>query len=160
LDTLEEKCHAHHLKVTPQRVAVFKALQSLKKEHPSAEMVYCQVRKNSPHISFDTVNRTLLKFAEIGIVDAIKGVKGPRRFDPVRDGHHHFHCIRCGAVFDFENPEYDEFGLPENIEKKHRVLGKQVVLTGLCSRCLKNKQRIGVKASNKKLNKEKNHEQD
>ena len=67
-----ETCRRHQLKVTPQRVAIYKALiQS--RQHPTADMMYQEVREKYPNISFDTVNRTLLTFSEIGVVDVVEG---------------------------------------------------------------------------------------
>lgn len=105
--------------------------------HPSAEMIYGRVHKNNPHISFDTVNRTLLKFAEIGIVDIVKGISGPRRFDPGDREHHHIYCEGCGTIIDFDHEDYDNLAIPEEIQKKYQISGKRMVLSGLCQKCIR-----------------------
>ena len=130
-----EICCKHSLKITPQREVIYREFKRLKNEHPSAEMVYRFVKKEYPHISFDTVNRTLLKFAEIGIADILKGVSGSRRFDPVGDQHHHFQCDKCSAIFDFLDPQYDNLEIPESLKKKFNVTQKKVFLSGLCPKC-------------------------
>jgi len=58
------RCKAAGLKITPQRIEIYRELL-LTDEHPSAEMMYEKVRKTLPNISLDTVNRTLLTFNEI-----------------------------------------------------------------------------------------------
>ena len=55
-------CHQRGLKITPQRVAVYRALIE-SDQHPTADVMYRKVKTTYPHISFDTVNRTLLTLA-------------------------------------------------------------------------------------------------
>lgn len=129
-----KRCKHHNLKVTPQRIAIYKKLIELK-NHPSADAMFQTVRRDFPNISFDTVNRTLLTFAEIGIVDVIEGHGRQRRFDPDMSCHHHFHCVKCKEIIDFNSDEYDNLEIPENIKRKFMVLSKRVVLNGICDKC-------------------------
>ena len=129
-----KRCKSHNLKVTPQRVATYKKLIELK-HHPSADEMFQAVRRDFPNISFDTVNRTLLTFYEIGIVDVIEGHARKRRFDPDISCHHHFHCVKCHRIINFNIDEYDNLGIPDNIKKKYTVFNKRVVLSGICDKC-------------------------
>jgi Fur family transcriptional regulator, peroxide stress response regulator len=129
-----EICHHHRLKITPQRVAIYRALiQS--DQHPTADLMFRTVQADFPNISFDTVNRTLLTFADIGLVDMVEVFGGPKRFDPDVDDHHHLHCIACGKIIDFENDAYTNLDVPETIAGTFKVISKRVVLKGLCSDC-------------------------
>jgi len=56
MNAFQAKCREAGLKVTPQRMAVYKVLIE-SKQHPSAEMVFRKVRGVIPNISLDTVNR-------------------------------------------------------------------------------------------------------
>jgi Fur family peroxide stress response transcriptional regulator len=136
LVTFTAKCKKHNLKVTPQRIAIFKELIKLK-NHPSAEFLFQIVRRDFPNISFDTVNRTLLTFSKIGIVDVVEGHGRQRRFDPDMSSHHHFHCMECGRIIDFRNENYDSLKVPADIKKKFTVHSKRVVLKGTCDVCKK-----------------------
>ena len=127
-------CRKHGLRMTPQRQAVYDLLAG-SKEHPSADEVFRLVRELYPHISYDTVNRTLLTFARIGLVDMVESPGGPRRFDPDVGQHHHFHCRRCGRIVDFHDHGYDRLEVPRAIRDRFTVLDKKVILTGLCDRC-------------------------
>jgi len=60
------QCREAGLKVTPQRIAIYRELLQTD-EHPSAEMLYEKVKKTFPSISLDTVNRTLLTLSLIHI---------------------------------------------------------------------------------------------
>jgi Fur family peroxide stress response transcriptional regulator len=65
----------------------------------------------------------------------VEGQGGPRRFDPNMESHHHFHCMDCGKIIDFYSKDYDDLRIPEDIEEKFTVLGKRVVLKGICNNC-------------------------
>jgi len=128
-------CRHHRLKITPQRVAIYKALiQS--DQHPTADLMFRSVKEGFPNISFDTVNRTLLTFADIGVVDVVEVFGGPKRFDPDIDDHHHLHCMACGTIIDFKNDGYSDLDVPETIAGTFKVISKRVVLKGLCRACI------------------------
>jgi Fur family peroxide stress response transcriptional regulator len=132
-ELLAAACRDHGLRVTPQRQAIHDLLAG-SKEHPSADEVFRQVREHFPHISYDTVNRTLLTFVRIGLIGTVESPGGPRRFDPDIGQHHHFHCRRCGRIVDFHNEDYDRLEIPGYIRNKFTVLDKKVILIGLCDR--------------------------
>jgi Fur family peroxide stress response transcriptional regulator len=134
LEHFVEACRKNHLKVTPQRVTIYKLLVD-RKDHPSADMVYRTVRKQFPNISFDTVNRTLLTFSRIGLIEVLEVQGGPRRYEPNVEPHHHFYCIECGQIVDVWNPDYDHIPVPEDLERRFDIRTKRVVLSGLCDKC-------------------------
>jgi Fur family transcriptional regulator, peroxide stress response regulator len=122
------------LKVTPQRAAVYEAIASLD-THPSADEVYRIVKKKLSHISFDTVNRTLLTFAEHGIIEILESISGVRRFEPNLGQHHHLQCVRCGKIIDFEYQGYNDLPVPDHVQEEFTVVKKRVCLTGFCGEC-------------------------
>jgi len=128
------------LKITPQRCAVFRIV-SQSKDHPTADQVFHDVNQEFPNISYDTVNRTLLTFTEIGLIEVVQTQGGPRRFDPVTDQHHHFQCLSCGKIIDFYNDNYDDLKIPDDMQKKFTVYNKRVVLSGRCWECRKQKKK-------------------
>jgi len=138
LASFRHKCRQHRLKVTPQRFAIYRELVRLK-THPSAERVFRIARRRFPNISFDTVNRTLLSFARIGILELVEGSGYSRRYDPNLTPHHHLHCVKCGAISDFDCRRFDRLEIPPEINRDFTVLGKRVVLQGICSKCGKRK---------------------
>ena len=62
-DAFKEK----NLKITPQRIAVFKYLKSTK-EHPSAETIYKALQPDFPTMSLATVYKALKTFVDVGLV--------------------------------------------------------------------------------------------
>ncbi len=126
-----ETCRSRQLKITPQRVAIFRLLiQS--KQHPTADLVFRAVQKKFPNISFDTVNRTLLTFTDIGVVDVVETFGGPKRFDPDIENHHHLHCMACGRIIDFDYAGYARLEVPQAIATTFTVISKRVVLKSFC----------------------------
>ena len=134
LDIFVENCRRNGLKVTPQRTAVYKTLLE-SKEHPSAEMVWNNVKRLFPGVSLDTVNRTLLTLAKIGSAFIVEGSGDVRRYDGDLDNHQHFKCVKCKKVFDFHYPPFDDIKVPASITAKFKILRKTVYLEGICDSC-------------------------
>ena len=133
-NTFTAKCLEQGLKITPQRSLILEELLRAK-DHPTADAIYKRVRKSMPNISFDTVYRTLLLFAEIGMVSLVEGYGEQKRFEPNLHNHHHCRCIKCHAIIDFCNDSYDAIQVPEGLSKQFQVLNKRVVFEGICSKC-------------------------
>lgn len=137
VQSFEYKCRQAGLKVTFQRIAVYKVLKE-SVEHPSAEAVFQQVKKLVPNISLDTVNRTLLTFSRIGIAFVVTGSGGAKRFDANLKIHQHFRCIKCKKIIDFHYKSFDNVKVPPSLAKRFKVLTKTVYLEGICDSCLHN----------------------
>jgi len=127
-------CHRAGLKVTPQRMAVYKALIE-STEHPSAEGVFRTVRRTFPSISLDTVNRTLLTLSDLGVAFAVEGSGDAKRFDANLKTHQHFKCLKCRRIMDFHYEPFDRIRPPENLAARFSVLRTTVYLEGLCDVC-------------------------
>lgn len=134
LQTFEAKCRKAGLKITPQRMAIYRILVE-SKEHPSAEGVYQQVRKELPNISFDTVNRTLLTLSEIGAAFVVEGSGDAKRFDGNLEAHQHFKCIKCKRIIDFHYKFFDNIRVPKTLSKRFTVSRKTVYFEGICDLC-------------------------
>jgi Fur family peroxide stress response transcriptional regulator len=138
LDMFRKKCRENKLKITPQRIIIYRELKD-SKDHPHADALYQRVKRIFPNISLDTVNRTLLTFSEIGLVKNVEGYGDPSRYEPDLSSHHHFRCVRCKALIDFDYPPYDDLSVPPEIEERFRVTTKKVLLEGYCQKCLQRK---------------------
>jgi len=78
-----------------------------------------------------------LTFSKIGITNVVEGYGQPKRYDPDMNTHHHFRCIQCNSIIDFNNKDYDNITVPEELNRQFSVIRKKVVLEGLCSKCRK-----------------------
>ena len=134
LERFRETCRGRGLKITPQRIAIYRELIH-SNQHPSASKVYEEVSKIFPNISLDTVSRTLMTFSEIDIACVVEFSGEAKRFDPNLEPHHHFRCIQCGHIIDFHNGDYDAIEVPAELQTKYTILGKRVCLEGICDRC-------------------------
>jgi Fur family transcriptional regulator, peroxide stress response regulator len=129
----ERLCRASGLRVTPQRLAIYRQLIATD-EHPSAEWIHRRVKETYPGISLDTVNRTLLTLARIGAAFIVEGTGDSKRFDGGTQRHQHFKCVNCKRVVDFHHEPFDNIGIPEPISR-FKVLRSSVYFEGLCDRC-------------------------
>ncbi len=69
-------------------------------DHPTAELIYQDVKKVFPNISLGTVYRNLSLLAELGEIRKITIDAGPDRFDGNIEPHYHFRCRVCGNLTD------------------------------------------------------------
>ncbi|MGB9701058.1 MAG: Fur family transcriptional regulator [Thermodesulfobacteriota bacterium] len=136
LENFIKKCKDLGLKITPQRIAIYKEILN-SSDHPSAETIYRNLRDTQPHISFDTVNRTLLTLAEMEIIQIVEGSGDVRRFDPNAEPHHHLRCLKCGAIADFFYKKYNNLTIPKEVKEKFLVKKTRVVIEGICDSCRK-----------------------
>ena len=134
LNVFAEKCKEHNLKITPQRTIIYRELIKAK-DHPSSDIMFKKVRRILPNISFDTINRTLLTFSKIGIVDVVEGYGDPKRFDPDISSHHHFRCMECNEIIDVYDESFDKLEIPPKLHEQFSIRNKKVVLEGLCLDC-------------------------
>jgi len=136
LDLFLERCKKFNLKITPQRIFIYKVV-SHSHQHPDTTEVYEMVKKEFPTISFDTVHRTLLTLSEIKLINIVEGSEGSKRFDPDITNHHHLHCEKCGKIIDFVHEEYDRLDVPNRLTREFKVTRKRVVINGICKVCQK-----------------------
>ena len=138
MDCFREKCRENNLKMTPQRIVIYKELLK-SKDHPNAEALFKRIKKIIPDISLDTVNRTLITFSKIRIIDVVEGYGDPRRYDPDIDSHHHFRCFNCNTIIDFNCIPFNGIKVPDDIENNYTVLNKKILLEGYCYSCRQKK---------------------
>ena len=89
------------LKKSKQRDMI-KAFLMGRKDHPTADVIYMNVRQRNPNISLGTVYRNLTLLADIGEIQRIRVGDGMDHFDADISPHYHFICNECGSVIDLE----------------------------------------------------------
>ena len=135
LETFYELCRQNRLKITPQRIEVYKALAE-SSEHPSAEAVYTKVKQVLPNVSLDTVNRTLNTLSEIGAAFVVEGSGDVKRFDGNLENHQHIKYVKCKKIFDFQYDKANSINIPEQLAGGFKILRATVYIEGLCQKCL------------------------
>ncbi len=126
-------------RVTPQRVAILRAVEATG-SHPDADAVYRHVSKEYPHISRDTVYRTLSMMEEKRIIGSVLFVGNAKRYDPVTARHHHLICLRCRKIVDFSARKFDLLKAPPKAIGKFKVKRTTVHVEGICDECRDRRQ--------------------
>lgn len=134
VERLERAARQAGAKLTPQRLEIFRVL-SAREDHPDAESVFHAVRRRLPTVSLDTVYRTLWLLHEHGLVATLGPSHNAVRFDANVDPHHHYHCVRCGLVRDFESAALSALRVPDVVHRMGSVVDARVEVLGLCARC-------------------------
>jgi Fur family peroxide stress response transcriptional regulator len=134
LEQFKSVAKAAGIKLTHQRLEIFRAVVS-SAEHPSAEAVFRAVQRNMPTLSLDTVYRTLWLLTDLGLLTTLGPREGRVRFDANLEHHHHYVCVRCGLVRDFESPELNSLRIPYSVNGFGDVVSTQVEVRGICAEC-------------------------
>ena len=126
-------------KYSKQRELILENLKN-RKDHPTAEVIYRDVKDQMPEIGIATVYRNLSDLCEIGEIIKLKSKLGPDRFDGNIEEHIHFECNKCHQIEDiFIDKEKDR-----KINKEIRILSDNIEaeceslniwLSGLCKKC-------------------------
>lgn len=107
-------------------------------DHPTAEMLYTDLKTEFPKISLATVYRNLNTFEKNGEILRIADGSGTDRYDGCNAPHYHFSCCNCGGVSDVEIP----FDYSLNTKAEQATGGvvktQNLIFYGVCGECLKN----------------------
>lgn len=123
------------MKITPQRVAIFRALTGTN-DHPSAEIIHNTIIRDYPNISLTTVYRTLETFEKSGIVSVVNPLYNAARYDANTKPHDHLVCVVCKKVEDI----YEESLINTDLSTKtdFKIIGYNLLINGICGDCQKN----------------------
>jgi len=124
------------LKYSRQRESIKNYLCS-RKDHPTADMIYTNLRKEYPKISLGTVYRNLSLLVELGEIRKIN-TDGADRFDGQVIPHSHFICRSCGSVQDVMLKEQGCFG-SDVCRDVGDVEECRIEFFGVCKNCRKMK---------------------
>ncbi len=71
VDQMIERCREAGMNVTPQRIAIYRALLD-SEDHPTPEMLYRSVSTEMPSLSLATIYKTLDALAAVGLVPPLR----------------------------------------------------------------------------------------
>ena len=124
------------IKYSRQREAI-KEFMMTRKDHPTADVVYMNVRKEFPNISLGTVYRNLTLLSEMGELLRLRVGDGVDHFDATTTPHYHFICKDCGTVTDLELPIMHSIDTVADESFGGRIDGHVTYFYGICEHCLK-----------------------
>lgn len=122
------------LKLTPQRIAVYKYLKSTT-EHPSAETIYKALQEDYPTMSLATVYKSLKTLVEVNLVQELNVGEGNFRYDGNVLSHPHIQCLSCGKVDDILNLSFEDLNKKVTPYTDYEVVSNQVYFYGICKEC-------------------------
>ena len=122
------------LKLTPQRIAVYRYLQSTK-EHPSAEIIYKALQPTYPTMSLATVYKALKTLVEVELIIELNVGEGNFRYDGNICSHPHIQCVSCGIVDDIEGICFSNINEEAKPFTNYEILANKIYFYGLCENC-------------------------
>lgn len=125
------------MKNTIQKLKVLEYLK-FHKNHPSAEEIYQEIKKEIPTITLATVYRILNNLVENGKVIKIE-FNNKSFFDLSEESHYHFICVNCKNIYDiydYELKNLIEKSLKSRIENRN-ISGYSLIFYGMCENCKK-----------------------
>ena len=122
------------IKFSRQRESIREYVKS-RCDHPTADMVYREMRKIYPSISLGTVYRNLTFLADRGELVKLSLGEESERFDGNVSPHYHFKCDRCGKVSDIEMPWMTHIDVLASSKYDGEVRGHVAWFYGICSEC-------------------------
>lgn len=124
------------LKYSRQR-QVIKDFLMTRKDHPTADTVYMNVRREYPNISLGTVYRNLSLLADLGEIKRLRVGDGVDHFDADTSHHYHVVCTECGSVTDLKIQGIDRITDIANTSFDGEIQGHVTYFYGLCGDCCK-----------------------
>lgn len=123
------------IKRSRQRDAILDFL-STRKDHPTAEFIYTNVRKIYPKISLGTVYRNLALLEELGQIQKISCGGGVEHFDADIRPHYHFICNECSSVLDIEMDNLDFLNTLASTNFGGVIKRHTAFFYGICPACV------------------------
>ena len=128
-----------NLKHSKQRDSII-AFLAARKDHPTADVVYMNVRQTFPNISLGTVYRNLTLLADIGEIARIRVGDGVDHFDYDTSPHYHFICSECGDVSDMNMTVTEQVTETAKEDFAGEMQGQVTYYYGRCTNCTRKLQ--------------------
>jgi Fur family ferric uptake transcriptional regulator len=126
------------LRVTPQRIAVLKAVST--DPHVTADAVADTVRTEIGSISIQAVYDALATLTENGLLRRIQPAGSPARYeDRVADNHHHLICRSCDQMVDVDCAIGEPPCLTAAEDFGFEIDEAEVIYWGRCPDCVREK---------------------
>jgi len=131
---LTRRYRAKGRRLTPQRELVFRLLEQLQTDHPTAEVLHLRAAQEMPSMSLRTVYAILKDLEGLRAIRPMDLGTGSVRYcaNPIR--HHHMVCTRCGKVKDVFI-DVGPLEIPPDQRQGFAVKGHDVVFWGVCAEC-------------------------
>lgn len=146
MEHFERLCRERRLPLTVQRRAVLRAVLG-RKDHPTADQIHLQIKKQLPDVSRTSVYRILEMLAETGMITKVCHLGSAARFDPKLHRHHHLVCLSCERIIDVDVPRLDNLPLPNTRAYAFQISDYHIHFRGICGHCARQKQKTSARPS-------------
>ena len=127
------------LKKSRQRDAILANLEN-RNDHPTADMIYMDIRKEIPNISLGTVYRNLSLLADLGEILRLSVSGKAERFDGITNFHYHFVCRECNQILDLPMDYVSEINELAQKAFPGEITGHDAFFYGICPDCVKRRK--------------------
>lgn len=135
LQTLTSSLQQAGMRITPQRIAICKLLAETD-SHPTALVIYEQIRAHYPSLSLTTVYNTLDVLSDLGVVNVLGNAgDGAVHYDANIEPHINLACVSCHKIVDIESSQVNHIHQDISSDLGYKLLGARVMFYGLCPDC-------------------------
>lgn len=131
------------LKYSKQRNLIYETVFN-NRTHPTADVVYCELKKKHPSLSMGTVYRNLQQLAENGRILKLHIPGKADRFDGNISPHYHSICLECGDVNDIFMEYLADVDKLVNAKFSVHVKSHTITFNVVCDKCSCQKQDVAV----------------
>lgn len=122
------------LRITQQRTVILKYLIE-KRNHPTAEMIFTDIKAECDGMSLATVYNTLELFVKKNLVIEIAAPDEKQHFDYFVHPHYHVICTNCGKIEDVFDYPFNNVEADAAKKTGYKVSHSLMEVYGLCPAC-------------------------
>ena len=135
-DSLKDILKKCGLKITEQRMAILKALNSGPRYHKTAQDILDSAKKTSPSLGFATVYRFLKKLTQAQLISEISMGASSSCYElKSNQSHYHIACMSCGKIVEFRNKLVENTLQKIVSEKNYKMQNQMVEIYVTCDEC-------------------------
>jgi Fur family peroxide stress response transcriptional regulator len=135
LNQMVAKLRAKNLRITPQRLAIFRILAA-SEGHPSIEEIFDRMKVDFPTMSPATVYKTMILLKALDEVLELGFPEGVNRYDGRKPyPHPHIICLKCKKIMDSELGSLQHLSEAASQQTGFRILNYRLDFFGLCPEC-------------------------
>ena len=137
LTTLTSALQGAGMRLTPQRTSICELLVN-SHEHPTASMIYEELKPHFSSLSLATVYNTLDTLVGLGVVNAL-GHAGDDsvHYDADTEPHVNLACLSCSKIVDIPSEHVTHLDAEITAASGFKLLGARLLYYGLCPDCQK-----------------------
>lgn len=106
--------------------------------HPSAQMLYEQLKEKHKSLSLGTVYRNLATLEQMGKIVKIQSPQNIDRYEQIQPEHGHFYCVKCQAIYDIPLDDLQQTKANLEYKTSFNISSIKLQCYGICAKCQTN----------------------